>query len=53
MAATLGMWSMDVFVGRSAKGFGLTFLLLSLGQFVGPFLVGLFIGQVSLSAIFL
>ncbi|WP_263338845.1 MFS transporter [Albidovulum salinarum] len=52
MAATLGMWSLDLSAEAPAVGFGLTFLLLSAGQFVGPMLVGLMIGWVPLPALF-
>lgn len=53
MAATLGMWSLELFADLPAVGFGLAFLLLSAGQFVGPMLVGLLIHQVELSSLFL
>ncbi|TSA14460.1 MAG: YbfB/YjiJ family MFS transporter [Comamonadaceae bacterium] len=53
MAATLGMWSMDLFKGQTTLGFGLTFLALSLGQFVGPSLVGLLANQLPLATLFM
>ncbi|MGB3313238.1 MAG: YbfB/YjiJ family MFS transporter, partial [Albidovulum sp.] len=52
-AATLGMWSLDLSADAPAVGFGLTFLLLSAGQFVGPMLVGLLIGWVTLPTLFI
>ena len=52
-AATLGMWSLELFEDTPTVGFGTTFLLLSAGQFVGPALVGLAIGSVELSTLFL
>lgn len=53
MAATLGMWSMELFADRPSIGFGLTFLLLSLGQFVGPSMVGLLIEHSALTTLFM
>lgn len=53
MSAALGMWSLDLFQDLPAVGFGLTFLLLSAGQFFGPVLVGLLIDQVGLGELFM
>lgn len=53
VAATLGMWSLDLFPDLPAVGFGLAFLLLSAGQFVGPLLVGLLIGTFGLGELFI
>lgn len=53
MSAALGIWSMEVFAGQVSTGFGLTYLMLSLGQFAGPLLVGLVIGQTTLQRVFL
>nr|WP_316652648.1 MFS transporter [uncultured Gellertiella sp.] len=53
MAATLGLWSLALFPDNAAAGFGVTFLLLSAGQFSGPILAGLLIGPVSLATLFL
>ncbi len=35
-----GVWSMNVFAERPSAGFGTTFLLISVGQFAGPFAGG-------------
>lgn len=51
-SAALGLWSMELFVGHVSTGFGLTYLLLSLGQFLGPVLIGLVITHTSLSTLF-
>jgi len=53
MAATLGMWSLDLFNDLPAVGFGLTFLLLSAGQFMGPVLVGVLIDHFELGELFI
>ena len=53
MAATLGMWSLELFQDLPAVGFGLAFLLLSAGQFMGPILVGLLIGHLELGELFI
>jgi len=53
MAATLGMWSLELFQELPAAGFGLALLLLSAGQFVGPILVGLLIGHFDLGELFI
>lgn len=53
MAATLGMWSLELFEDAPAFGFGTAFLLLSAGQFAGPTLVSLLIDYLSLSNLFL
>jgi predicted MFS family arabinose efflux permease len=53
MAATLGMWSLELFQDLPAVGFGLAFLLLSAGQFAGPILVGLLIGRFGLGELFI
>lgn len=52
LSAALGLWSMEVFAGQVSAGFGLTYLLLSLGQFCGPLLVGLVIGRTPLATLF-
>lgn len=52
VAATLGMWSLEVFKEAPAIGFGFTFLLLSAGQFIGPALTGAFISSIGLQGIF-
>ena len=52
VAATLGMWSLEVFQDIPAIGFGLTFLLLSAGQFIGPILTGALVGSIGLHGVF-
>ena len=52
VAATLGMWSLEIFHEMPAVGFGFTFLLLSAGQFIGPVLTGTFVSSVGLQGIF-
>ncbi len=52
IAATLGIWSMEVFYDSPSVGFGLVFLSLSAGQFMGPLLTALFIGMVGLDTVF-
>lgn len=52
MAATLGIWSLELFKDLPAVGFGLTFLLLSAGQFVGPIIIGLLIDHFHLGHLF-
>jgi len=46
------VWSVNVFYERPSAGFGATFLLISLGQLVGPFIVGILISQVGLALMF-
>ncbi len=53
VAASLGMWSLELFQKTPAIGFGLTFLLLSVGQFFGPLLTGLLVGSLGLQGVFL
>ncbi|NMG46146.1 YbfB/YjiJ family MFS transporter [Aromatoleum toluvorans] len=53
LSAVLGMWSLELFQDLPAVGFGLTFLLLSAGQFFGPLLVGLLIEHVALGQLFI
>lgn len=36
VTAVFGIWSMHVFKDRPSAGFGLTFLLISIGQLIGP-----------------
>lgn len=45
MTALLGIWSVYIFDSRPSAGFGATFFLLSLGQFIGPMFAG-FIGEI-------
>jgi predicted MFS family arabinose efflux permease len=52
-AAALGMWSLEIFQELPALGFGVTFLLLSAGQFVGPVLVGALVGYFKLGELFI
>lgn len=51
-SAALGLWSMERFRGHVSTGFGLTYLALSLGQFVGPVLMGLVIAYTDLASLF-
>ena len=44
ITALLGIWSVYIFQSRPSAGFGATFFLLSLGQFIGPMLAG-FVGE--------
>ncbi|MGB3149004.1 MAG: MFS transporter [Paracoccaceae bacterium] len=53
LSASLGLWAMQIYRGRSSAGFGLTFLTLSAGQFVGPLVVGGLAGRVGLTEIYL
>ena len=52
VAATLGMWSLEVFQEMPSIGFGLTFLLLSAGQFIGPVLTAVLVGAIGLHGVF-
>ena len=40
VTALYGMWSMQLFPERPSAGFGWTFFLISIGQFVGPLIGG-------------
>lgn len=53
LSAALGLWAMEIYRGQSSAGFGLTFLTLSAGQFIGPLLVGGLAGRVGVGVIFL
>ncbi|WP_189056781.1 MFS transporter [Longimycelium tulufanense] len=48
----LGVWSIAVFRDRPSAGFGTTFFLISLGQFVGPSLFAVIAGATSLRTAF-
>ena len=52
VAATLGMWSMEVFSKDASVGFGLVFLALSVGQFFGPLLIALTVEKYGLATMF-
>ena len=43
ITALLGIWSVYIFNDHPSAGFGVTFFLISLGQFIGPICAG-FIG---------
>lgn len=40
LSAFMGIWAMRRFAERASTGFGLVFLVMSVGQFAGPFLTG-------------
>lgn len=47
-----GIWAVHSFHQRPSAGFGLVFLIMSLGQFIGPFTAGLIAELSGLSAAF-
>ncbi|MFD2207855.1 MFS transporter [Kiloniella antarctica] len=52
VAAALGMWSLSLFNDVPAVGFGFTFLMLSVGQFIGPVLTANLVGSIGLQGVF-
>ncbi len=50
--ACFGLWSLRATDGAPAAAFGLTFLLMSAGQFAGPFIVGLLTETLGLPTLF-
>ena len=52
LAGFLGIWTIQVFYDRPSGGFGASFLILSIGQFLGPSLYGIVAGQWDMQAAF-
>ena len=52
LTAFAGIWAVHSFHQRPSAGFGLVFLIMSLGQFIGPFTAGLVAELSGLSAAF-
>ena len=53
ITALLGIWSVYVFSDRPSAGFGATFFLISLGQFIGPMFAGFVGAEIGLPLLFL
>lgn len=53
LSAAMGMWAMELYKANPTAGFGLTFLTLSAGQFVGPMAVGLLAERIEVDDFFL
>lgn len=52
LTAFVGIWSVHSFYQRPSAGFGLAFLIMSLGQFVGPFVAGIIAEEYGLQETF-
>ena len=53
ITALLGIWSVYVFNDHPSAGFGITFFLISLGQFIGPIFAGFVGAEYGLPLLFL
>ncbi len=53
VTAVLGIWSIAIYNDRPSSGFGMTFLLVSLGQILGPIVTGLTASYIGLDGAFL
>ena len=49
----LGAWAMTIYAARPSSGFGLTFLIFSVGAVIGPIVAGFLAEQVGLGSTFL
>lgn len=52
VTALLGIWSISIFFNRPAIGFGMAFLLLSVGQMLGPIVWSVVISLYSMQSMF-
>lgn len=52
VTAVFGIWSMQVFEDRPSAGFGLTFLLISIGQLIGPIGAGFLAEAIGMGTVF-
>jgi len=53
ITALVGIWAVNSFYLQPSAGFGLAFLIMSVGQFVGPFIAGLMAQQFGLAVTFI
>lgn len=52
ITAVFGIWSIYIYNDRPSAGFGATFFLISLGQFVGPVIAGYGAAQIGMGPVF-
>ena len=53
LTAFVGIWAVHSFHERPSAGFGLAFLIMSVGQFIGPFAAGVIAEEYGLQATFI
>lgn len=52
VSGVYGIWSLRLFAARPSAGFGCTFLLISLGQLIGPAITGVIAQNFGLAPVF-